>query len=180
MKLKQAIISLSIPLMMWTVDSLHLKALANTVSLMSRDCVDTGGRHWNKISQDVSVGRELYTAMLYMSSHYIDGFPNFTSAFTCKIRNAGKGPTPKTLKLVFGRSDADKAPADPIVSVFLKGNKAGQIIVPAGEVKTVILDVANVNSVALETACSSASENCPTVYFLEASLDMGSRNPGSR
>ncbi|HLO87671.1 MAG TPA: hypothetical protein VK203_22065, partial [Nostocaceae cyanobacterium] len=85
-----------------------------TTSLFSTDCVR--GRGMRSSQQDISIGREVFTEIFYMTTS--------DSLITCRIRPAGSPPRFKTLRLAFGVTDDTRTRKPIEVNVYLDGNLA--------------------------------------------------------
>lgn len=135
--------------------------------LLSTTCVDTVSYRWGKEQQEVSIGREVYTSSAYM-------WPG--SGFSCKLNPASRF---QTLKLGFGLLDNSNM-LEGLVRVYLNGNKAVDRTFPRGKAETVLLDVKNISSVAIEFYCTS--NNCPEdrLRIFQATLESPLRSPGAR
>jgi len=140
------------------------------IFLLDNQCINTGPGNWGRQSKDVSVGREIYTSLMTMSSWG----PNDSASMTCKIQASSSA----TLALKFGMRDNDIGSSPSIVDVYVDGNHKGRQTVSPGKVSFLPVDVSNGKSLAVETTCSRAS-NCNTVYFFQAELT-GAVSPGAR
>lgn len=145
------------------------------VSLIEQQCVRSGNSGWYTPVEDIVVGRELYTSIMFMNPYNFKK-PN---GMTCKL-------TPgrfSTLHLQFGMRDTTRdGIGTRIVSVWLDGNQAASRSVSRGQVKTIFLDIKNARSLTLEVGCIKA-EGCRTVGhvdFFKADLESSPTSPGSR
>jgi hypothetical protein len=143
------------------------------IFLLDNQCINTGSGNWGRNARDVSVGREIYTSLMTMSSWG----PNDSAAMTCKIQASSSA----TLRLGFGMRDNDIGSSPSIVDVYVNGNHKGKQTVYPGKVSSLLVDISNGNSLAVETTCSRAS-NCQTVYFFKAELTglKNTASPGER
>ncbi|EDX74181.1 hypothetical protein MC7420_4166 [Coleofasciculus chthonoplastes PCC 7420] len=140
------------------------------VHLLSTTCVTTRGSSWRSESQDVAIGREVYTSVMYIW----DG-----GGFSCRLKTANSVPQYQTLNLGFGLQDGSRNSDDAVLSVYLDGNQVGSRSISRGQAKIWVIDVTNARSVALEVTCPSGS--CSSlVRFFEASLDSIPGSPGVR
>jgi len=166
----QGIISAAV-LSLITVGSNNQVANAQrAVFLLDYKCVDTGRGSWNPNTRDISVGRELYTSVMYMNS----SSANYVASMTCRINSTDSA----TLRLEFGIADNDRGTNPNIVSVYLDGNQVAAKSVAPSQVKTLLVDLKGAKSLALETTCSRASD-CANVYFFKAQIE-GAASPGTR
>ena len=137
--------------------------------LMDTACVNRGGS-WGKNEQDISVGREVYTTVMYM---------NAGAAFTCRL------PTVRSasLQLEFGISDNDNDKPPITVNVYLDGNQVASRTVSPGQRATLLVDISNRRSLALEAVCVRATNCSPyysTVHFFKAQIQPSAASPGRR
>lgn len=137
---------------------------ARPAFLLRAKCVNSGLGSAVENTQDISIGRAVYTSRFYL------GPGNRSASITCKIApNAGQAQF-QTLQLDFGMLDNDSSP--PIaVNVYLDGKQAASRTVAPTKKASLLLDVSNVSNVAIETVCSSQSDYCDRVYFVNASLE---------
>lgn len=140
------------------------------VFLLDNQCIDTGRGYVSRNTRDVSVGREIYTSLMIMTS----GSADTPASMTCKIQSS----SPATLQLKMGIRDNDMGSSSSIVDVYLDGSHKDRQTVSPGHVSTLLVDISNGQSLAVETTCSRAS-NCASVYFFKAELT-GTRSSGSR
>ncbi|MBD1933067.1 MULTISPECIES: hypothetical protein [Cyanophyceae] len=143
--------------------------------LLSNTCVETSGR-WGTSREEISVGKELFTSVMYMTSGYYggDGQP---SSMTCRIRPAGSASKFKTLRLAFGIADNARK-GQVTVSVHLDGNQVASRTISSGEKELLLIDVSKASSLAVETSCSS---ECPVfVNVFQALLEPVSSRPSQR
>jgi hypothetical protein len=140
------------------------------VFLLDYKCVNTGNGDLGRDTSDVSVGRELYTSIMYMRSYSA----NSAASMTCRV-NATESAT---LRLEFGIADNNRNASPSIVSVYLDGNQVAAKSVAPSQFKTLLVDLKGAKSLALETTCSRASD-CANVYFFKAQIE-GAASPGTR
>lgn len=142
-----------------------------TTSLFSTDCV--GGRGMGNSQRDISIGREVFTEIFYMTTS--------DSLITCRIRPAGSPPRFKTLRLAFGVTDNTRTRKPIDVNVYLDGNQAASRSLSAGEKSLLLLDVSNVSSVAIEVPNNNPNSILAyRVSFVQALLEPISSSPGQR
>ena len=137
--------------------------------LMDTKCVNTGTGNWKRETEDVSVGRAVYTSELYM------GAGNSFASMTCRIEPYAPEVIYQALHLGFGMRDNDQGSPEVKVNLYLDGQKAEEhswIVSPGRGVSTII-PLFNVENIALETICQSPSRRyCDRVYFWETSLEI--------
>ncbi|HEY9852039.1 MAG TPA: hypothetical protein V6D28_21370 [Leptolyngbyaceae cyanobacterium] len=142
-----------------------------TTSLFSTDCVR--GRGMRSSQQDISIGREVFTEIFYMTTS--------DSLITCRIRPAGSPPRFKTLRLAFGVTDDTRTRKPIEVNVYLDGNLAASRSLSPGEKSLLLLDVSNVSSVAIEVPNNNPNSIfADRVSFVQALLEPISSSPGQR
>jgi hypothetical protein len=140
------------------------------ISLADLKCVNLSGR-WGSNLEDISVGREIYTSVLYIKPD---------TKMTCRLPGG-----PASLRLEFAIPDTSNAP--PVrIDVYVDGNQVASRTGDRGKVHTMIVDISNGRSLGLEVFCARAT-NCSygpdgsTVYrFMKAQIEPGARSPGSR
>lgn len=138
-----------------------------SIFLLRLPCVSTEIGNWARRTEDVSVGKAVYTSRLFM------GPGNRSTAMTCKLRpNAAKVNFQK-LKLGFGMRDNDVGSPGAVFNVYIDGNKDETLsrTIRPGKAESVVLDVTNPSNVSLEVVCSSQSQYCDRVYFWDADLE---------
>ncbi|NES19421.1 MAG: hypothetical protein F6K41_10945 [Symploca sp. SIO3E6] len=139
------------------------------VFLMDHTCVDTGTGNWKQETEDVSVGRAVYTSKLYM------GAGNSFASMTCRIKPDHPEINYQALHLAFGMRDNDQDSPGVKVNLYLDGQKVGDhswIVSPGRGVSTII-PLFNVENISLETICQNPSRRyCDRVYFWETSLEI--------
>lgn len=137
-----------------------------SIFLLRVPCVSTGIGNWGRRTEDVSVGKAVYTSRLFM------GPGNRYAAMTCKLRpNAGVNF--QKLKLGFGMRDNDADSPSAIFNVYIDGNKVESLsrtVVP-GKAQSIVLDVTGPSNVSLEVRCSNQSQYCDRLYFWDANLE---------
>lgn len=138
----------------------------NPVSLLRAKCVNSGFGSTRQNISDISIGKAVYTSSFYM------GPGNRSASITCKIQPE-QYPEPifQTLQLEFGMRDNDQSSPPVTVKVYLDGKETDTKTVAPAQKESLSLDVSNVSNVAIETVCSTQSEYCNRVYFLNASLE---------
>jgi hypothetical protein len=132
--------------------------------LLRRPCVDTGIGNWARRSEDVSVGRAVYTSRFFM------GPGNRSAALTCKLQPNSANVIFQRMNLSFGMRDNDQGSPPVNVNVYLDGQRAETRTVAPGQPASITLDVTPTTNVAIEAICSSQSQYCDRVYFWDAEL----------
>jgi hypothetical protein len=132
--------------------------------LLRRPCVDTGIGNWARRSEDVSVGRAVYTSRFFM------GPGNRSAALTCKLQPNSANVIFQRMNLSFGMRDNDQGSPPVNVNVYLDGQRAETRTVAPGQPASITLDVTPTSNVAIEAICSSQSQYCDRVYFWDAEL----------
>ncbi|MEY3866319.1 MAG: hypothetical protein RLZZ338_210 [Cyanobacteriota bacterium] len=137
------------------------------ISLADLKCVNRSNAWWGSGLQDISVGREIYTSVLYM---------NADTKITCRLPGG-----PASLRLEFAIPDTSDAP--PVrIDVYVDGNQVASRTGDQGKVHTMIVDISNGRSLGLEVFCARAT-NCGSstrYHFMKAQIEPGARSPGSR
>ena len=134
------------------------------IPLADLKCVARSGG-WDSSQRDISVGRQIYTTVLYIA-------PN--TAMTCRLPGG-----PATLRLEFAIPDTSQAPPARI-DVYVDGNQVASQTGDSGQVNTMLVNINNGKSLAVEVFCARAT-NCSDKYrFMKAQIEPGARSPGSR
>jgi hypothetical protein len=133
--------------------------------LFRQPCVNTGIGNWDRRTEDVSVGRAVYTSRLFM------GPGNRSASMTCKLQPNDAGVIFQRLRLSFGMRDNDRGSPPVNVNVYLDGQRVEGRSVAPGQGEVVTLDVTPTSNVAIETICSNQYKYCDRVYFWEAELE---------
>jgi NPCBM/NEW2 domain len=141
--------------------------------LLSTKCASINDSSWRKDNTDVSIGKELYTSVMYVASG---------SGLSCRLTPSDSGIKFQTLKLGFGIADDAHSNNNVVVNVYVNGNQvASRNVFTGGGAKTVLVDVKNARSVAIEVTCPSTSSSCyGIVRFFEASLEPIRQSRGAR
>lgn len=132
--------------------------------LLRRSCVSTGIGNWERRTQDIAVGRAVYTSRLFM------GPGNRFATMTCNLTPNREGVIFQRLNLAFGMRDNDRDSPAVNVNIYLDGQRAETRSVSPGQAATVSLDVTPTRNVSIEAVCSSPGQYCARVYFWEADL----------
>ena len=136
--------------------------------LLDTKCINTGMGNWDAHTEDVSVGRAVYTSRLYMGSG------NSFASMTCKIHPNEQEVSYQTLQLAFGMRDNDRNSPEVEVHVYIDGKKAEDHswTVSPGKGVSVLIPITDAENISLETICKEKSQRyCDRVYFWEASLE---------
>lgn len=132
--------------------------------LLRAKCVNSGVGSALENTQDVSIGRAVYKSRFYL------GPGNRSASITCRITPNATQTDFQNLQLDFGMRDNDTSP--PVtVNVYLDGKPVASRTVAPTRRETLLLNISDVRNVSIETVCSSQSEYCERVYFLNASLE---------
>lgn len=129
------------------------------------NCVKRWGDNYLNQSRDVSIGREIYTS----------GMQIYTGGWTCRLPG-GRA----SLRIEYGVSDQDKNPPAKI-EVYVDGNQVASHTGKEGIVNTMMVDVSNGKSLAIDINCARAT-NCgyAPYYFFWFAIIPGAGSPGSR
>jgi len=138
-----------------------------SIFLLRLPCVSTGIGNWARRTEDVSVGKAVYTSRLFM------GPGNRSAAMTCKLRPNKARVEFQKLKLGFGMRDNDGDSPSVRFNVYIDGNRVDSLTraVSPGKAESVVLDVTNPSNVSLEVVCSNQSRYCDRVYFWDADVE---------
>ena len=138
-----------------------------SIFLLRLPCVSTEIGNWARRTEDVSVGKAVYTSRLFM------GPGNRAAAMTCRLRPNAAGVNFQRLKLGFGMRDNDAGSPSAVFNVYIDGNKVEALsrTVSPGKAQLVELDVTNPSNVSLEVRCSNQSQYCDRVYFWDANVE---------
>ncbi|MBD3886885.1 hypothetical protein IFO70_35225 [Phormidium tenue FACHB-886] len=131
-------------------------------ALASQQCVMNGVRQW---SRDISVGNELRTSTLRISTHPRAG--NRRSQITCSLGSASTSQF-STLQLEVGLPDQEYRAAT--VLVFLDGELVKTEQLQPGTSKQLSLNVRSSNNVSIEAEGESSYGMYPYLYILNATL----------
>ncbi|MDJ0518387.1 MAG: hypothetical protein QNJ74_19750 [Trichodesmium sp. MO_231.B1] len=115
------------------------------VSLLSKlkECRTNGSVYWSGTNRNISIGRRLYPSIASMS------FRSSSYTLTCKINPKGTTKPFGTFTFTFG-VDEFGSNGSFEVKVYLDGNETAGHTVSRGEIKTLLLDVANTEDIAIE------------------------------
>jgi hypothetical protein len=134
------------------------------IPLLDLQCVKRSGS-WDSNQRDISVGRQIYTTVLYI---------NPDTAITCRLPGG-----PASLRLEFAIPDTNNSPPARI-DVYVDGNQVASRTGERGQVNTMVVDISNGKSLAVEVFCARAT-NCYNPYwFIKAQIEPGARSPGRR
>lgn len=137
------------------------------IPLLDLNCVKRSGAYYNR-SNDISIGRELYISALHVDDN---------TALTCRLPGG-----PASLRLEFGIPDEASNTSPGRLEVYVDGNQVINRTIDKGKVHTVLVDVSNAKSLALEVSCARATDchYSSQYYFIKAQIEPGARSPGSR
>ena len=136
------------------------------IVLADLQCVQRSG-YWKSDQRDISVGREIYTTVLYIQNG---------TAITCRLPGG-----PASLRLEFAIPDTENSPPARI-DVYVDGNQVASRTGDRGKVNTMLVDISNGKSLAVEVFCARAT-NCQSFtpyYFMKAQIEPGASSPGRR
>ncbi|TAG85713.1 MAG: hypothetical protein EAZ09_11670 [Oscillatoriales cyanobacterium] len=134
------------------------------IPLEDLQCVKRSGS-WSSDKRDISVGRQIYTTVLYISPD---------TAITCRLPGG-----PASLRLEFAIPDTDNSPPARI-DVYVDGNQVASRTGDRGKVHTMLVNISNGKSLAIEVFCARAT-NCRYAYFfMKAQVEPGASSPGSK
>jgi len=133
--------------------------------LLKRPCVNTGDGNWTRRTEDISVGKAVFTSQFFM------GPGNSFARMTCKLQPNDAGVNFQTLRLSFGMRDNDRGSPNVEVNIYKNGNPEKTVNLFSGQQQSVSLDVNRTENVTLEAICLDRSKYCDRVYFWEAELE---------
>lgn len=139
--------------------------------LLNLKCVNTGVGNWKRQTQDISVGKAVYTSRLYM------GAGNRSAALTCQLAPNEGGVFFQNLQLDFGMRDNYQDSPGAEVNIYLDGVKSDTATVAPGQAASISRDVTSAKNITIETVCLNQSRYCDRVYFWNVSA---SYSPPSR
>lgn len=156
-----------------------------TMSLTQMNCSTTdavpGTSSWVPIDSEVTIGREVYTAVAALRRHtrFLGSSGtsrNHTAGVACRITPNGATPRYRTLRLAFGMTaeNSNTDESDLIrLDVFVDGNQVESQEVTKWEPGYLSVDVSNARSVALEATCLSTGRRntCPSLVFVQTLLE---------
>ncbi len=137
------------------------------IPLTDLQCVKRSGS-WGPDQRDISVGRQIYTTVIYIDP---------STTFTCRLPGG-----PATLRFEFAITDTSPAPPARI-DVYVDGNQVASRTGDKGKVHTMLVNISNGKSLAIEVFCARAT-NCnsrgDTYWFMKAQIEPGASSPGGR
>jgi hypothetical protein len=134
------------------------------IPLLDLQCVKRSG-NWGSDKIDISVGRQIYTTILYI---------NPDTAITCRLPGG-----PASLRLEFAIPDTSNAP--PVrIDVYVDGNQIASRTGDRGKVNTMLVDISNGKSLAVEVFCARATNCYKSYWFMKAQIEPGASSPGGR
>ena len=143
------------------------------IHILDLQCLVTGGyldnrgnlQYVNRRPTDISIGRQLYTSIMSVRE----------ASWTCKLPG-GRA----SLRLEYGVDDRDEI-SPPKIEVYVDGNQGASQVGKPGRINTMLVDVSNGKSLALEISCSTEKRcNYRSYHFFKFNLEPGASSPGSR
>jgi hypothetical protein len=143
------------------------------IHILDLQCLVTGGyldnrgnlQYVNRRPTDISIGRQLYTSIMSVRE----------ARWTCKLPG-GRA----SLRLEYGVDDRDEI-SPPKIEVYVDGNQVASQVGKPGRIYTMLVDVSNGKSLALEISCSTEKRcNYRSYHFFKFHLEPGASSPGSR
>jgi len=114
---------------------------------------------------DISIGRQLYTSIMSVPE----------AGWTCKLPG-GRA----SLRLEYGVDDQSEI-LPPKIEVYVEGNQVASQVGKPGRINTMLVDVSNGKSLALEISCSTEKRcNYRSYHFFKFQIEPGASSPGSR
>ncbi len=136
------------------------------IYLLDLECVTVWRSSWALSSgADISIGRELYTSIMRTTPVGI----------TCRLPGG-----PGTVEIQYGVPDTSRLPPA-LIQVYVDGSEVARQEGEQGKISTLLVDVSNGRSLAIDINCSR-KENCGSYayHFLRFHLNPGASSPGSR
>ena len=135
------------------------------IYIFELNCVRRWNSYYDTNKKDVSIAREIYTSILEAQPLGI----------TCRLPGG-----PASLRIEYGVSDRDSKPPAKI-DVYVDGNQVASPVGKAGQVNSVLVDVSNGKSLAIDVSCSRAT-NCDNglYYFFWFHIIPGASSPRRR
>ena len=135
------------------------------IYIFELNCVRRWNSYYDTNQKDVSIAREIYTSILEAQPLGI----------TCRLPGG-----PASLRIEYGVSDRDSKPPAKI-DVYVDGNQVASPVGKAGQVNSVLVDVSNGKSLAIDVSCSRAT-NCDNglYYFFWFHIIPGASSPRRR
>ena len=134
------------------------------IPLLDIECIRTSGSN-DRIydnTKSISVNKQFETAIMYMSDE---------AAYTCKLPPARSA----FLRLEYAIPDTGRGQIQ--MDIYLDGNLVDSGVATAGKTGTLLVDLTNGRSLAIENSCISSS--CGYVYFFKAEIEVVT-SPGGR
>lgn len=143
-------------------------------NLLSRSCDSRYTRIFESTSE-VSIGRELFDTIFYISS-YNSREPGY---LTCNLLSPNSGAeSPSHIKLQFGLADSARSNTRVSVTAYVDGQTWGSVMLaPRQQAQVWILEVQDARSISIEVECVESCFNNwndylgQSVYFIEADLE---------
>ena len=139
------------------------------IYIFELNCVTRWSSRYYTESTDVSIARQIYTSILKAEPF----------GLTCRLPGG-----PASLRIEYGVREQDSKPPAKI-DVYVDGNQVASQVGKAGQVNTMLVDVSNGKSLAIDINCSRAT-NCGNgrgadyYYFFWFHLIPGAGSPGKR
>ncbi len=134
------------------------------ISFLDLQCVTRSGGY-GAASEDISVGRQLYTSNWRILAN---------TALTCRLPG-GRA----SLRFEFAIPDTENdSPVQ--IDVYVDGNQVASRTGGKGKVHTMLVDISNGKSLAVEVSCARATSCNRAYYFMKAQIEPGAQSPGSR
>lgn len=135
--------------------------------ILDLQCIFTSGNtnFLRREPTDISIGRQLHTSIMKVQQLSV----------TCRLPG-GRA----SLRLEYGVSDQDQI-SPPKIEVYVDGNQVASQVGKPGRINTMLVDVSNGRSLALDISCST-EKNCNNRYyhFFKFNFEPGASSPGGR
>ena len=144
-----------------------------SIHILDLQCLVTGGyldnrgnlQYVNRRPTDISIGRQIYTSIMSVRE----------ASWTCKLPGGSA-----SLRLEYGVDDRDEI-SPPKIEVYVDGNQVASQVGKPGRINTMLVDVSNGKSLALEISCSTEKRcNYRSYHFFKFLIEPGASSPGSR
>jgi len=134
------------------------------IPLLDLDCIRTSNvsNLMKSSSADISVDKQFNTAIMRMDDY---------AAYTCKL------PASRSAFLRLEYAIPDNSRGQVQMDIYLDGNLVDSGVATAGKTGTLLVDITNGRSLAIENSCVSSS--CRYVYFFKAEIEVVT-SPGGR
>ncbi|KGF73130.1 hypothetical protein DO97_02015 [Neosynechococcus sphagnicola sy1] len=171
------VVGLAVPLVVGAVPPLAHAQPPDSLTLSDLTCTRVGiGDYWH-VAQPISIGRQYYDTVAYMGRSLDYGLRQSEVAeVVCNLNSIGSAPPLKTLTLTVGLQDGDFH-VDEVTSILVSIYRDGKIYqtkpVMSGRPVQWLVDLQNVESIAVTSQCATPAVNspyCPNLYILTDSL----------